>query len=111
MLFSAVIINKERILIFANKEAEKNEVVVGTHCWDTFGKQLSITENDKKKFKESNEIPVKGIKCTFCMADKAIETQTPIKKNVKISGQLLEIHWIPITENSFLHYGINITEK
>ena len=109
--FPAVIINKERILIYANKEAEKIDVLTGTHCWDTFGKQASISEDDKNRFQQINEIPAKGIKCTFCMADNAMESQTIIKKVIQIGETLYEIYWIPIDENTFLHYGIDITEK
>ena len=109
--FPAVIISRKRILIYANKEAEKIDVLTGTHCWDTFGKQASISDDDKKKFEKNNEIPAKGIKCTFCMADKALETQTNTKEITKIGETLFEINWIPIDENTFLHYGIDITEK
>ncbi len=109
--FPAVIINKERVLIYANKKAEKIDVLTGTHCWDTFGKQASISENDKIKFHQKNEILAKEIKCTFCMANKALKTQIITKKVTKIGETLLEIFWIPIDENAFLHYGIEITEK
>ena len=109
--FPAVIVSNERILIYANKEAKKIDVLTGTHCWDTFGKQASISDDDKMKFQQINEIPTKGIKCTFCMADKALETQTIAKKVVSIGETQFEIFWVPIDENIFLHYGIDITEE
>jgi len=109
--FPIVIVNRERILIYANSEALKMEVIPGTHCWDTFGKQLSITENDKKKFKQTSYLPVKGIKCTFCMANETLQKQTEIKKIVKIKDILYEIYWIAIEKDMFLHYAIDITNK
>ena len=109
--FPAVIINKERILIYANKEAEKLDILTGTHCWDTFGKQASISDDDKMRFQQEKEIPAKRIKCTFCMADNALESQTIQKKVTQIGETLFEIYWIPIDENSFFHYGVDITNK
>lgn len=109
--FPAVIVSKERILVYANKEAEKIEVIPGTHCWDTFGKQASISDADKKRFATNNKIPAKGIKCTFCMADKALETQEETKTITKIGETLFELYWIPLDKNTFFHYGIDITEK
>jgi hypothetical protein len=109
--FPIVIVNHERILIYANREAIKTEVIPGTHCWDTFGKQLSITEKDKERFKQSSQIPVKGIKCTFCMADEVLKKQTEIKKTVKIKDILYEIYWVAIDKDIFLHFAIDITDK
>ncbi len=107
--FPIVIVNHERILIYANSEARKMEVIPGTHCWDTFGKQLSITEKDKERFKQANHLPVEEIKCTFCMADEVLQKQTEIKKTVKIKDVLYEIYWIAIEKDMFLHYATEIT--
>ncbi len=109
--FPIVIVNRERILLYANSEAIKMDVIPGTHCWDTFGKQLSITEKDKRKFKQASHLPVKGIKCTFCMANEALQKQTEIKKTVQIKDILYEIYWIALEKDMFLHYAIDKTNK
>ncbi len=110
-LFPIIIVNNDRIVIYANNEAKKMEVIPGTHCWDTFGKQISITEKDRERFNHTNHLPVKGIKCTFCMASEALQKQTEIKKIVKIKDILYEIYWIAIEKEMFLHYAIDITNK
>jgi hypothetical protein len=109
--FPAIIISKERVVIYANKSAKDFEVFEGTHCWDTFGKQLSISEEDKAKFATSKSFPVKGIKCIFCQADKAIDLQEHTIKVEKIGETVFEIHWNPLDNNMFLHYGIDVTEN
>ena len=109
--FPVVIVDQDRIIIYANSEAKKMEVIPGTHCWDTFGKQLSITEKDKKRFEQSSYLPVKGIKCTFCMADECLQKQTEIKKTVTIKGIPYEIYWKAIEKDMFLHYAIDITNN
>ena len=105
----ALEINRQRKIIAVNKLAEYFGVKVGTYCWDTFGKRASISCEAREYFERYKKVPDDGIKCVFCMADKALERQEHIIREVTIGEDLWETHWIPTGEETFFHFGVNIS--
>ncbi len=104
--YPAMLIRKDRKIIMANKVATELGVEVGSYCWDTFGKQASISDEDKDYYKKNSTVPLKGIKCSFCRADEALKSQRAI--NVKIpAGEVnYDTFWVPLTDDVYLHYAI-----
>ena len=109
--YPALEINKKREIIDLNKLAIGIGTVAGTHCWDTFGQKASITKQDRTFFEKYNRVPEGGIKCTHCRADEALSKQEHIVENVTIGEILWEVHWIPTGTETYIHYGIDITQR
>ena len=69
----AMIINHKRKIIAANKIALEFGAQLHGYCWKEFGKTEYISEEDKLRHHKGD---VDGIKCTFCLADEAIDMHT-----------------------------------
>ncbi len=108
--YPALEINKKRNIIDLNKLAKDIGVVSDSHCWDTFGQRASIPERDRAFFEKHRRAPDGGTKCTHCGADEALSKQEHIIEEVKIGDTLWEIHWIPTGSETYIHYGIDITQ-
>ena len=65
---SAMLINKDRIILASNKIASQMGSKFGDYCWRSFGKCEYIHEKDKKYIKEFKKIPLGGTQCNFCLA-------------------------------------------
>ena len=104
--FPAMLIRKDRKIIIANKVARDLGVEVASYCWDTFGKQASISEQDKEYFEKNNTVPKHGIKCTFCKADECLSSQEPINEKIPAGDITYDTYWVPLTDDVYLHYAI-----
>ena len=110
----AMIINQKREIIVANKTAHDLGATSHGYCWEEFMKTEYLGKQDKVKAKKGCKI---GIKCTFCMADEAINKQTMmIKPDIKCFGKIWDIYWKYIGEDEaggsmFLHYAVDITDR
>lgn len=104
--YPAMLIQSNRKVMAANKVALEIGVEIGSYCWDTFGKQGSITEKDKEYFAKNGKVPEQGIKCTFCEADECLSSQKPINKKIPAGDITYDTYWIPISKDVYLHYAI-----
>ena len=108
----AMLINKKRIILAANKIAKDAGVEIGKLCWDTFGHSDCISEKHKQRLKNNPNCLKDDILCTFCLANELIKTGTTQNDpEVSAFGKLWDTWWVPINEDSFLHYAIDITER
>ncbi len=108
----AMLINKKRIIIAANKIARDTGVEIGKYCWDTFGHRECLPEEQKQCLKDDQNYPKEDIFCTFCLANELIKTG--ISKNdpeVSAFGKLFDTWWVPVEKDIYLHYAIDITER
>jgi PAS domain S-box-containing protein len=107
----AMLINKDRIVIAANNIAEEIGVSSGKYCWSDFGKCLSLSERDQERAKINPHI--KGIKCSFCQMEKAMDgnMNSINDPDICVSGRIYDTYWIPVNENMYLHYAIDVTER
>jgi PAS domain S-box-containing protein len=109
----AMLITRDRKVLATNRTAREAGTKVGEYCWRSFGRGEFIPENDKQYVKKhKGRTPPGGIKCTFCLADEAYDENKPMNNpEVKAFGKLWDTWWVPIDDNTYLHYAINITER
>jgi PAS domain S-box-containing protein len=104
----------ERLVIAVNKVAADMGVKVGGYCWREFMKAEYLSLHDKKiAAKYPDTVPSEfGIKCSFCLSDKCFsESHEQIDHDMHAFGLIWETHWIKVSEELYLHYAINITER
>jgi len=105
---------KDKIILAANKIAIDLGAKVGGHCWREFAQTEFISEKDKKVAQQfpgivPNEF---NIKCSFCRADECI-LDTPCQNDTEIKafGKIWNTYWIKVSDDTFLHYLIDVTEQ
>ncbi len=54
--------------------------------------------------------PAGGTKCYFRIADSAFETKLAVNKQVPIGERIWDTYWIPVGDDIYLHYAIDITD-
>lgn len=102
---------KTRTVLSANKFAMEGGAQIDCQCWDDFAHRSFISEEhiqligNNPERKRDNKI-----KCDFCLADEAMESGKPERKEVEIDGTILDTWWVPVEKNIYLHYAIDITE-
>lgn len=102
---------KTRSILAANKFASSGGAKIDCQCWDDFGHRQFISdehklliENDPERKKDNK------IKCDFCLADEAMEAKKTERKEVEIGDSIWDTWWVPIDDNIYLHYAIDVTD-
>ncbi len=102
---------KTRTVLSANKFAIEGGAQINCQCWDDFAHRSFISEEHKQLIETDPERKRDNIiKCDFCLADEAMESGKLERKEVEIDGTILDTWWVPVEENIYLHYAIDITE-
>ena len=71
----AMIINRNRTVVAANRLAKEFGAKIGGYCWQDFGQCEFISEEDKKYINDYKEAPPEGTHCYFCLADEGLNVQ------------------------------------
>ncbi len=105
---------KDRIVIAANKLAKELGAKVNEECWKEFGKSKYIAAPQDNSITTDNDGVNSGlvIKCSFCRGDECI-FEDPCQHSPRIQAfdKIWDTYWIKISDDVFLHYLIDITEK
>lgn len=102
---------KSRTILAANKLALEGGAKIHCQCWDDFGHRQFISEEHKKIIKNEPERKKDNrIKCDFCLADEAMESGKPERKEVEIEETIWDTWWVPVDKDIYLHYAIDITD-
>ena len=110
MPYPIMLINKKRIVVAANQIALDVGVIIGDYCWKEFGKCECLSDENLILSKKNPHEP--SIKCTFCKMDEMFQTKKSVNDPaVNAFGKIWDTYWIPLNENEFLHYAIDITEQ
>ncbi|MDM8538172.1 response regulator [Desulfobacterales bacterium HSG17] len=110
--YPTMLIKKDRTIIFANKVAREVGAKVGGTCWQDFGHSDYIPEKDKEYINQHKTHEGLCSHCTFCLADEALNDLKPaIAPEVNAFGRIWETYWIPVSEDTYLHYALDITER
>ena len=95
--------------LFSNVAAKEIGTIVGGKCWNTFGQNLCLSDEDLQRAEDGE---TKNIKCTFCLADECMDIRESMNdKEVHAFGEIWDTHWVPINDKYILHYAINVTDK
>lgn len=109
----AMLIDRNRQILAANRIAEQFGAKVGGYCWRDFARCEYLSESHAASVteQESGILP-EQIKCTFCLADQALaENRATNASEVNAFGRLWDIWWAPLDESHYLHYAIDITTQ
>ncbi len=107
----AMLIHRNQTIVAANRMAVAVGAVVGDLCWRSFGCSEFIPGDDKHYINaHAGSIPPGGTKCTFCRCDEAFAAGRPtMAPAVAAFGRLWDTHWVPLEDNLYLHYAIDVT--
>lgn len=108
----AMLINvKNRTVLAANKLARQVGSKIECQCWDDFGHRQFLSDEHKSLIeREPDRKRDNEIKCDFCLADEAMEKNTPKQKEVEIEDVIWDTWWVPVDKDMYLHYAIDITD-
>ncbi len=110
--YPTMLIRKDRTIIIANKVARNSGAQEGGLCWQIFSHGDHIPDQDKAYINQKNNPPQFDTHCTFCLADNALDELEPATSpEVSAFGKIWEIHWVPVSEDVFLCYALDITER
>ncbi|KAA0258248.1 diguanylate cyclase [Deferribacter autotrophicus] len=101
-------IKKDRTILRQNKLAEDFGSRVGEKCWKSIFGCKFLPEKERKMFFEEGTEP-ENIKCEFCLADEALEKKESINVELEDNGKCYKTWWIPVSENEYMHYCVDIT--
>ena len=100
-----------RTVLAANKLALEGGAKVNYQCWDDFGHRQFISDEHKKIIEaEPEQKRDNQIKCDFCLADEAMESGKPERKEVEIEGTIWDTWRVPVDKDIYLHYAMDITD-
>ena len=104
----------DRIVLAANKLAIELGAKVNEKCWKEFGKSKYIVESQAKPIEIDDDNSNSGslIQCSFCRGDECI-FEDPCQNNPRVHAfdKIWDTYWIKVSDDVFLHYLIDITEK
>ncbi len=102
-------IDNKQTIVRQNKNAQKRfDSKIGEKCYMSIFKNRHIHDEHKKLIKEGKN--VSGIKCNFCLFEKALKNHTQYSKEFEDDGRFYKVWWIPVNDNEYLHYFIDITD-
>ena len=117
----AMLIRRDRIILAANRHAHDLGARIGGFCGSDFGRRAFWPEAspeaspkasiDLQRETESQSA-TGSIKCEFCRADQALESNEPLSIRAhEAFGRLWDAFWIPVDADIYLHYAIDVTEQ
>ncbi len=99
--YPAMMIRRDRKVLAANQIARKMGALVGELCWKTF----RFDSHSEYRQKVEGE-------CAFCRENDMFQQEKAINiPELTKDGRVWDIWWIPIDQNVFLHYAIDITDR
>ena len=101
---------KTRSVLAANKLAIEGGARINCQCWDDFGHRQFISDEHKNLIEKDPDRKCDNkIKCDFCLADDAMESGKPTRKEVEIEGTIWDTWRVPVEKDIYLHYAMDIT--
>ncbi len=92
----AMLINKHRIVLAANEKAKDMGASVGGNCFEGFSTCKSICKNNGE--------------CCFCNRGLDIDHMDSKHMEIDAYEHVWDTWWVPVGNNAFLHYSIDITD-
>jgi len=107
----AMLVRKDRTILAANRYARELGAGIGGHCGSEFGRRIfSNAAGEGSQAAPAGTADSKNRRCSFCKADQAFDKKAPVSvMDLEASGRFWDAHWIPIDEDSYLHYTVDVT--
>lgn len=51
------------------------------------------------------------LKCKFCIAGEALKNQNPFNIEIEYDGKSYILWWVPVNDNEYIHYMVDITQQ
>lgn len=103
----AWLVSKDHCILAQNNAAKTIfGTKVGDYCWGVMH-DITLPIKDPKIVK--NGLDLLTTKCSFCRADEAFDRNEPINSEVEVKGNIWNTWWIPLGDDVFLHYAIDVT--
>ena len=107
----AMLIRRDRTILAANEIARETGAEIGGFCWQGFGHSELLPEEDRRYLNEHGEAPPDGTRCSFCLADEALDRKEAANSpDVNAFGKIWNTWWIPLDDGIYLHYATDVTE-
>jgi len=109
----AMLISRDRIVLAANRYALDLGAQIGEFCGNGFGKQVFTFEaTDNFQSEAECRIPSGPTVCQICRVDQALESMEQFcVRALEARGRYWDAFWIPVDEDTYLHYAIDVTEQ
>jgi len=105
----AWLVTRDRHIIMQNRASESFGSKIGMYCWEGIIHLEALTDECREAY-EKTGIPLPGTKCTFCMADEALDKKQGMNTELELHDSLFDVAWIPLGKDIYLHYAIDITK-
>ncbi|MGQ9745665.1 MAG: ATP-binding protein [Dissulfurimicrobium sp.] len=106
----AWLITKEKKIIAQNEAGQDFGTKIGDYCWETIQKMKAIPA-DKREYYLKTGIPAPDTQCFFCISDQMFAQKKTINKEIEFDNRVWNIWWIPVDNETYLHYCIDITDN
>ncbi|WP_461570122.1 PAS domain S-box protein [Thermincola ferriacetica] len=106
----AWLVSRERRILAQNKAAASLfGTKIGDYCWEGIHGGEYLPDDYREAF-EKTGTPLPGTKCFFCLGDEALDRNEPINSEVKLAGVIWDTWWVPLGEDTYLHYAVDVTK-
>ncbi|MBL7078949.1 GAF domain-containing protein [Candidatus Bathyarchaeota archaeon] len=107
----ALLVGRDRVILTSNQVARELGAEVGGLCWRDFMQGDHISEEAKGYLSKNDDIPPWAIHCVFCLADSALDSNKPQRNaHIEALGKMWDTYWIPLGDEVFLHYAIDVSD-
>ena len=106
----ALLVSRSRKIKALNRVAREMGAKEGDRCWYGMFRLETIPPEQRSRF-STCATPFPETKCRFCRADEAFRTGEAVSAEVSAIGKIWVVWWVPIDSDTYLHYGLDITER
>jgi len=106
----AWLISRERRVLAQNSAGRALGSQVGDYCWAGIHGMMTISTEQRATYTETG-IAQCGTRCKFCLADMALDKGMQCNNETELEGKIWDTCWVPVNEDHYLHYAIDVTER
>jgi PAS domain S-box-containing protein len=109
----AMLIDRNHRIVAGNRITRHMGAQESDYCWRSLGQGRYIPEEDRAYLKaHKGHIPPGGTRCSFCLGVEALENDESTRvPEVEAFGRFWDIRWVPVAEDMYLHYAMDITDR
>ncbi|MGI9862934.1 PAS domain S-box protein [Moorella naiadis] len=105
----AWLVSRERRILVQNKAAAALfGTKVGDYCWQGIHGGQYLPDVYREAI-EKTGTPLPGTKCYFCRGDEALDTKKPVNSEVEFARGIWDTWWVPLGEDVYVHYAVDVT--